>query len=144
MQTDEPIVIEETFDQPVQALWTAITDAEQMKHWYFQLETFRPEVGFTFQFVGGAPEKPYVHICKVTEVVDLKKLAYTWRYEGYEGESLVSFELFPAGGQTRLILTHARLGSFPKNNPDLAKENFREGWKHIIGKSLKDFMQTKP
>ena len=144
MQTDEPIVIEETFDQAVQALWAAITDAEQMRDWYFQLDTFRPEVGFTFQFVGGSPEKPYIHICRVTEVVDLKKLAYSWRYEGYEGESLVSFELFPEGvHQTRLVLTHAGLDSFPKTNPDLARENFREGWKHIIGKSLKDFVDTK-
>lgn len=33
----EPVVIERTFDIPIQKVWKAITDKEQMKHWYFDL-----------------------------------------------------------------------------------------------------------
>ncbi|MCL4540124.1 MAG: hypothetical protein M1378_11115 [Bacteroidetes bacterium] len=30
-------------------------------------------------------------------MVPQKKLAYSWRYEGHEGNSRVTFELFPKG-----------------------------------------------
>ena len=69
-----------------------------------------------------------------------KKLAYTWRYEGFEGDSLVTFELFAEGARTRLKLTHAGLESFPKI-PDFARKNFMEGWTSIIGTSLKAFVE---
>ena len=38
-------------------------------------------------------------------------------------------------------LTHEGLESFPKSNPDFAKENFAEGWTQILGKSLPDYLQ---
>lgn len=137
-----PFVIERTFNAPVQKVWKAITDKEQMKEWYFDLEEFKPEPGFEFQFVGGKEDKPYLHLCKITEVVVGKKLTYSWRYDGYEGNSFVSFELFAEGDKTRLKLTHTGLETFPANNPDLAAENFATGWTQIIGSSLKDFVET--
>jgi uncharacterized protein YndB with AHSA1/START domain len=106
------------------------------------LPGFRPDVGYEFRFSAGPEEKKYVHLCKVTEVIDGKKIAYTWRYDGYEGDSLVAFELFPQGDQTKLKLTHAGLETFPKGNPDLAKKNFEEGWADILGNSLKNFVEA--
>src|SRR5215217_5000827 len=97
----EPFIIERTFNAPVEKVWKAITDKDQMKQWYFDLEKFIPEVGFEFQFTGGTEEKSYLHLCKITEVVVGKKLTYSWRYEGYEGISFVTFELFDEGGKTR-------------------------------------------
>ncbi len=51
------------------------------------------------------------------------------------------FQLFPEGEKTRLKLTHTGLETFPAINPDFAKENFAQGWEHIIGKSLKEFLE---
>jgi hypothetical protein len=34
------------------------------------------------------------------------------------------------------------LETFPASNPDLAKENFVEGWTHIVGKALKEFIEN--
>lgn len=83
-----------------------------------------------------------MHLCKVTEVVQGKKLTYSWRYDGFEGNSFVTFELFPEGNKTRLKLTHAGLETFPVTaNKDFAKENFAEGWTAIIGTSLKEFVE---
>jgi uncharacterized protein YndB with AHSA1/START domain len=137
----EPFVIERTFNAPVEKVWKAITDKDQMKKWYFDLPEFRPETGFEFRFEGGSEEKSYLHLCRVTEAVAGKKLAYSWRYDGYEGDSLVTFELFPEGNKTRLKLTHEGLESFPQNNPDFARESFAMGWTEIIGTSLKDFVE---
>ncbi|HEY8895376.1 MAG TPA: SRPBCC domain-containing protein, partial [Niastella sp.] len=61
----------------------------------------------------------------------------------YEGNSFVTFELYPEGNGTRLKLTHEGLETFPMN-PDFAKKNFMEGWTQIIGTSLKEFLEKVP
>ena len=86
----------------------------------------------------------YTHIWKVTEVVPLKKISYEWKYGSYPGNSLVSFELFPEGNETRIKLTHEKLDTFlPAVNPALAKENFIQGWTRFIGTNLKEFVENK-
>lgn len=137
----KPVVTEVVLNAPIVKVWKAITNKNDMKQWYFELETFRPEVGFEFQFYGGKDEKQYLHLCQVTEVIPGRKLAYSWRYDGNPGNSLVTFELVPEGKNTKLRLTHEGLESFGTNNPDLAKENFIEGWNTIIGKSIKAFVE---
>jgi len=134
----EPFVIEQAYKATVERVWNAITDSGEMKKWYFDIPEFKPVPGFEFQFVSGPVEKrQYLHLCKVTEVVPGQKLAYTWRYDGYEGSSLVTFDLSDERGLARLKLTHEGLHTFPAGNPDFAKENFEEGWKWIIGTTLK-------
>jgi len=138
---NEPIIIERTYNAPATRVWKAISDKNEMKKWYFDLAEFKPEVGFEFQFYGGKEERQYLHLCKITEVVVGKKLTYSWRYDGYEGISYVTFELFNEGNQTRLILTHKGLETFPVSNPDFGKENFVEGWTYIINISLTEFLE---
>jgi len=137
----EPFVIERTFNSPVSKVWKAITNKDDMNQWYFNLKEFKPEVGFEFSFIGGKDGREYVHLCKITEVIPHKKLSHTWGYQGYEGITYVTFELFDEGDKTRLKLTHEGFETLPQSNPDFAKENFAEGWTYIIGKSLKDFLE---
>ncbi len=139
----EPLIKEIKLNAPISKVWEAITDKEQMKKWYFDLVDFRPEVGFEFQFEGGDANKSYLHLCKVTEVIEGRKLTYSWRYDGYEGNSFVTWELFDENGKTRLKLTHAGLETFPESNPDLARKNFEMGWDEIIGKSLVNYLENK-
>lgn len=121
----------------------AITDNNQMKQWYFDIAEFKPEVGFEFQFTGeGKDGKKYIHLCKVVEVIKEKKLTFSWRYDGFEGNSFVTFELSAEGEETKLKLTHTGLETFPANNPDFAKESFTEGWNYITGTSLKQFVES--
>lgn len=143
MQNKEPFVIERTVNAPVTAVWKAITDKNEMKKWYFDLDKFKPEVNFEFSFPGqGSKGEQYIHLCKVTEVVPMRKLSYTWRYKNHPGDSLVTFELFEEGTEkTRVKLTHEGLETFPKNNPDFAPESFAGGWTEIIGKMLKEFVE---
>jgi uncharacterized protein YndB with AHSA1/START domain len=139
---NEPFVIERVYNAPAKKVWSAITDKNEMKQWYFNLEAFKPEIGFEFKFIGeGHKGQKYLHLCRIMEVIPGKKLTYSWRYEGYEGNSFVTFELFEEGNKTRLKLTHLGLESFPANNPDFAKESFAGGWTHIIGKSLPEFLE---
>ncbi len=141
---NETIVVERSFAVPASKLWTALTDKEEMKAWYFNLAEFKAEPGFKFQFTGGPDGGiQYLHLCEVTEAIPGKKLTYSWRYDGYEGISYVSFELFEQDGSTLLRLTHSGIGSFPESNPDLAISNFKEGWNAIINTSLKNYLEQQ-
>jgi uncharacterized protein YndB with AHSA1/START domain len=136
----EAVVIERTFNASVARVWRALTDVEEIRQWYFDLKEFRAKVGFEFEFTVEHEGMKFDHRCEVTEVIPQKKLAYTWRYEGYEGNSLVTFELFAEGDKTRLKLSHEGLETFPKL-PQFARENFTAGWTEIIGSSLKKFLE---
>jgi len=135
------VVIERIFNAPIARVWQALTDVDQMRAWYFDLKEFKPEPGFEFEFVVEHEGTNYHHLCKVTEVVAPKKLAYTWRYKGEPGDSLVTFELFPDGNKTNLRLTHEGLESFPKT-PAYARKNFEMGWTSIATE-LEQFLEGK-
>ena len=138
----KPFVIERVYNAPADRVWKAITEKEKMKKWYFDLDRFEPVVGFEFTFEGGSKEETYVHLCKVVEVIPGKKIAYTWRYKDYPGDSRVTWELFPEGEKTRLKLTHEGLETFPQDKPDFAKKSFEAGWTEITGKHLKEFVEA--
>ncbi|HYG01174.1 MAG TPA: SRPBCC family protein [Chryseosolibacter sp.] len=138
----QPVVVEKVYVANVKEVWEALTSKEKMKEWYFDVSDFKPVVGFEFQFEGGAEDRTYVHLCKVLEVVPLKRLVYTWRYQGFPGESKVIWELFNEGeNKTRLKLTHEGLETFPQGS-DFAKKNFVAGWTEILGVMLPDFIET--
>src|SRR5687768_595296 len=119
------VIIEKLLQAPVEKVWQAITGRDQMKEWYFDLSEFRPEKGFEFRFTGqGSKGEQYTHLCRITEVVLYKKLQYSWEYIGYEGSSLVTFELFEEKDGTRIRLTHTGLESFPQHNADFARGSF--------------------
>ncbi len=137
------LIIERIYDAPIEKVWQAITNKDEMKDWYFEVADFQPEVGFEFQFYGENDGRKYLHKCRVVEAEPITKIAYTWRYDGYMGESLVTFELFSEEkNKTRLKLTHSDLDSFPASNPDFAPSNFNQGWNNILGDSLRNFVET--
>jgi uncharacterized protein YndB with AHSA1/START domain len=142
-QLAEAVVIERTFNAPIARVWKALTDVEDVRRWYFDLKEFKPEVGFEFEFTVKHEGMKYHHLCKVTEVIPQKKIAYTWRYKGEPGDSLVTLELSADGNKTKLRLTHEGLETFPKT-PAYARKNFVKGWTEIIGASLKNFLETSP
>ena len=139
------IAISKVFDAEKSLVWQAITQKELMKQWYFDLEEFKPEVGFKFEFKGGHEDGiQYNHLCEITEVEFEKKLTYSWKYEGYEGISFVTFLLTEEEeGKTRLDFTHKGISSFPSDNPDFAIHNFEAGWHHFINMALPQFLTTK-
>ena len=140
---NEPVILETILDAPTGKVWEAITNKDEMKKWYFDLAEFKAAEGFEFQFYGGTEDNKYLHLCKVTEVENGRKLSYSWKYDGYPGESFVTFELFPEGNKTKLKLTHKGLDSFPADNPDLKRENFVLGWNQIIGTSLQNYLDNE-
>ncbi len=142
MINNKAINTEHIYNATPLKVWNAISDKNKIRKWGFEIKDFEPVIGFQFQFSGGpSPENQYIHLCKIVEVIQLKKLAYTWAFMGYEGNTIVSFELKEQGEQTILKFSHSGIETFPKNNPDFAFENFKTGWEHILNISLKNYLE---
>ncbi len=140
-----PIVVERVFDASAEALWRAITEVDQIKQWWDipGLEVFKAEAGFQTRFDTHYKDRHFTHIWKVTEAVPAKRISYDWKYEGFPGNSNVTFELTPEGDKTRLKLTHRGLETFlPEANPHLARGNFYAGWTGLMP-LLADFLQKR-
>ena len=138
------IKLVEVYNAPVDVIWKALTDKDELKKWYFELDEFRPEVGFEFRFEGtGRTGEKYMHICVVTEVIPLKKMQYSWRYENWAGNSTVTFELEARGDRTQVTLIHDGVSSFTPDQPDFTQESFSEGWKSILRQNLSAYLGNR-
>lgn len=141
--TPGSIVVETEVNATATTVWQALTDKTKMKQWYFDLAEFRADEGFTFQFYGGTDEKQYLHLCKIIEVIAGKKLSHTWVYENVPIETIVTWELTETGqNTTKVKLTHQGVENFPADNKDFARENFVQGWTHIVTTALKDYVES--
>lgn len=141
----KPLIVERSYNAPIEKVWKAITDRDQMKEWYFELEEFKAEKGFKFRFRGGDEKVQYLHECEVLVVDPPHKLSYTWTYpEHNKGYSVVNWELFKeTEDKTLLKLSHEGLETFPKDQPNFAVKSFTEGWNFILGESLKNYVEVQ-
>ena len=139
---NEPIKLEIMLNAPVEVVWKALTSKDEMKKWYFDIKEFKPEVGFEFIFYGGDENRKYLHRCKILIVEKLKRLSYTWSYDDYPGESIVTFELFEDGNQTRVKVRHEGIEKIHAgDDKNFVRESFVAGWNYIIGTSLKNYVE---
>ncbi|MFD2034483.1 SRPBCC domain-containing protein [Belliella marina] len=143
-KSEQAIVVEQVFDVSVLELWKAITELDQMKKWFFgNIEAFEAELGFETRFVVENEGRIFPHLWKITEVDPFRKITYNWRYEGYEGDSDVTFELFGSGEQSKLTLIHRVLEDFSTGIPEFSRESCESGWAYFIKQSLKEYLQSK-
>jgi len=141
-KSDEPIIIEQTFNTSIETVWNAITEVDQMRKWFFDnIPSFKPEVGFETQFDVQSGERNFRHMWRVTEVKPMEMIKINWKYEGYPGDSYVIFELFEQNGSILLRLTTQILEDFPDDIPEFKRESCVEGWTFLIKKSLKEYLE---
>ena len=142
--SDEPVVVEQTFNTSPEKVWQAITEHEQMIQWYFDnIPDFKAEVGFETQFNIHNEGRDFLHMWNVTEVEPLKKIKYEWKFEGYAGDSFVTFEIFDENDSTRLRLTATITEDFEDGIPEFTRESCIGGWEYFIKQSLKDFLEEE-
>jgi len=139
---EEPIIVEQEMKKSVDIVWSAITDINQMRQWYFDnIPSFKPEVGFETRFMVKSETREFLHIWKVTEVIPQKLIKYNWSYEEYVGDSFVVFELIKQNSSTLLRLSHHVTEDFPDDIPEFTMESGLAGWTYFIKKRLKDFLE---
>jgi uncharacterized protein YndB with AHSA1/START domain len=80
---------------------------------------------------------------EVTEVFPGRKIAYSWQYADYPGDSLVAFQIIDEEYETMLILTATGIKSFPQDVPEFKRESCREGWNYFIKQRLNQLLKTR-
>ena len=139
-----PIVVEQEFSQPIDVVWKAITDVDEMKQWFFEtIEDFKPEVGFRTHFIVNPGDRDYVHLWEIIEVVPGSRIVYDWRYKSIEGAATVTFECSETPGGTRVTLTQADGHTFPQDNPIFSREAGIGGWDFFIRNALPAYLDRK-
>lgn len=142
--TTDPIVVKQLFGSSIDKVWNAITKLDQMKKWYFPVITsFEPLVGFETRFVVQIEDRVFPHLWKVIEVIPQKRISYQWKFEGYPGTGVSTFELTEESHQTGLKLTFTTLENFPQDIPEFKRESGVAGWNYLIKDSLKEFLVQK-
>lgn len=104
------VTVDVQFNSPIEKVWSALTDSATLSKWMlFKSNNFRPEEGHEFQFSGAEGYDQTIQ-CKVVEIDEPHKLAYTWSAPGVDGqqsETLVTFTLTAADGGTSLNLVQS-------------------------------------
>jgi len=140
-KSDAPIEVVQTFEVPITRLWDAITAQPQMIQWFFDnIEAFEPVEGFESRFVVENEGRIFPHLWKITQVDPPRMISYNWKYEGYPGDSFVTFELTETGRSTKLQLIHTVTEDFPDNIPEFTRESCMGGWTYFIHERLKEYL----
>ncbi|MEQ8952890.1 MAG: SRPBCC domain-containing protein [Gammaproteobacteria bacterium] len=141
--TEEPIVVEETFNCSLAALWNAVTDRDQMVQWFFtDIPAFSPEVGFYTEFMVDAGERQFLHQWEITDSIPGEKVAYRWRYAGYAGAAQSVFQLGGVDGAACLRIDFPVEEDFPEEVPEFTREACEGGWTYFMGQ-LKNFVEDQ-
>lgn len=86
------------YDHPVERLWAAITDPDELPHWFPSKAVMEPRVGGSIEF-SGDPNMP-LSTGTILEYEPPTRLAYTW------GGTELHFQLEPANlGEGGCVLT---------------------------------------
>jgi uncharacterized protein YndB with AHSA1/START domain len=138
---EREIYAQRVFDAPMETVWKAITEIEQMKKWFLgELHSFKAEPGFETEFMVRHEGEEYPHLWKVMEVVPGRRYSVEWWFKGYSGSSLATMELFREQGGTKLRLTHAGLENYPREATELSRASFASGWSSLINEKLREYL----
>jgi uncharacterized protein YndB with AHSA1/START domain len=141
MEEHKNIIIKRMLQAPVSEVWSALADIKNLKQWMPFFPDFKPEAGFETTFLLGLDEDhQYLHTVKVLEVIDEKKLKYSWDYGGISPHSSVAFKLTASGGTTQLMFT-AYIEPIPGDQSNFLK-NAKDGWNYTAN-ALQKFVETK-
>jgi len=125
----DAVVIEHSFDAPVELIWQMWTDPDHFRAWYGPEGASIPTAKMDVR-VGGSRL-----VCmEVQTPSGLMQMWFTGEYlEGHPTTTEVRVELDAVGAGTRMILTHTGI---PEDSPGAA------GWRMAIAK-LTDYLKAR-
>ena len=123
-----------------EALWTALTDAEFMKQYWFGMHCQSEwTAGSPWKLV--SPQGEVFDAGEIVEAVPAKRLVIRWEHQNRaelkaDGPSLCTMELEPEGEAVKLSITHT-----VERDPSKLIEAVSGGWPKIIS-NLKSLLET--
>jgi uncharacterized protein YndB with AHSA1/START domain len=145
MKKDDPaIVVTQKFNVPPQSLWRAITEVEKMTKWFFEdIPEFKAEIGFKTEFNVNTGERDFLHKWQIIDVFNEKIIKYDWSYPGYNGRSIVTFEIYDIDSGSELKLTNTIVEDFQSDIPEFNYESCVGGWKYFINERLPQYLNEQ-
>ncbi len=138
----ETIVMIEKLDAPLEKVWSALTEARELKQWYFDIPDFSLDLNHVFNFYEPGGENKFHHQGEILEVIPREKLKYSWGYPEFtKDHTIVCWELKARGEHTLLTFTHKGLENFKHLGEGFSLSSFQGGWKAIIEDSLKTYLE---
>jgi uncharacterized protein YndB with AHSA1/START domain len=135
------VKVEAVFDASKSQVWEALTNAEIMKVWYFDISNFKLAVGTEFSFYEGE-KKEYLHEGVILKVEQYKVLQHTWKHpEQSKGSSIVTWEIEEIDeNKVKVSLSHEGLENFADAGPNFAPANYEMGWNAIVKTNLRNYL----
>jgi len=126
--------IDRTLPVPPERVWRALTDPVALAAWFWPAHFHttaavdaRPGGRFRIDGPGG-PGGGIGVTGEYAVVESPSRLVFTWRWDGEDGQTLVTIELSGVEGGTALTLTHERFAS----DPD--RDNHYIGWSDCLAR----------
>jgi len=136
-----PVTFTFSYDCSKEKMWSAITRLDEMKVWYFDnIDSFKPEVGSTSSFVIQHEGLTFTHLWEVLTMIPSKEISYSWRYQEYEGDGHVKFEIIEKNAATQLTVINSGLETFPQHIPAFSRESCEAGWKYLLDMRLREYL----
>jgi len=112
---------------PPERVWAAFTEPAALTVWFWPARlspavSAEVRVGGAYRIEGTGMAVSGVYL----EVEPLRRLVFTWRWDGDETESLVTLELEGYDGKTALFLRHDRLATA------VERDSHAQGWNDCL------------
>jgi len=138
------IQLEVKLNQSTELVWGAITDVELMRKWFFDnIPDFKAEAGFQVQFPVSSANRVFTHLWTIEKVEPGRFLSYSWKYDEYQGDSVVNFSLSKIASGTFLKFHLEILESFPVDVPEFTRDSCVGGWNYFLKDRLVTFLNNK-
>ena len=123
---------------PPERVWAAFTEPETLAAWFWPARlspvvSAEVRVGGSYRIEGTGMAVSGVYV----EVEPLRRLVFSWRWDGDETESLVTLEFEGSEGKTVLALRHDRFAN------DEERDNHAQGWNDCLDR-LSSLAGTSP
>lgn len=129
------IHISRVYAAPVEVLWEALTDSQQLAEWLMPND-FQPTLGHEFTFrTAPAPGFDGVVRCKVLCLEAPRRLQYSWKGGGIE--TVATFELECCEAGTRLTF---RQDGFAGMRSIMPRIMLGFGWENLLGQKLPELL----
>jgi uncharacterized protein YndB with AHSA1/START domain len=135
-----PVIKEAVIHAPASQVWTALTDKEALRIWFFRVDDMKPEPDFEFRFNRENDNKRYAVTGRILLAVPEKKLSYAWSYEDFPARTLVTFDIAMMGEGTKVRVTHEGLDKIPQKYKQVSIQSHAEGWEKRMT-SLKNHLE---
>jgi uncharacterized protein YndB with AHSA1/START domain len=126
-------------DATPEAVFKAITDPNELTHWFPDQAILESKIGGKMKFSFFKTDSEYRQMDyfpegTITEIIPNKKISYTWQEPNIPGfpNTVVTWELEKMeDNKTRLKLFHTGF------KPDETAKKHNEGWSHFLGQLIK-------